>query len=376
MNRLYIGVDIGGTTTKFGIFLEDGIILEQWEVMTDTAEGGSHILPVVAREIYKKIKTAEYEEDQLMGIGMGVPGPILEDGYLNNCVNLGWGKLNPAMELERLMNGIPVIAGNDANVAALGEYWQGRGKGHRNMVFITLGTGVGSGIILDGKMLYGAKGLGGEIGHISVNPDETEVCNCGHRGCLDQMASATGIVRNAMRFLQYEDTESTLREYENLTAKKVLDAAKQGDRIAEKTVQYCMQFLGKSISDISYTVDPEIFVIGGGVSKAGEYLIRIIRNHYEVHAQLVPGKAQIELATLGNEAGIYGAAKLIRDYVETIGKEGYQHYGENRTKSSSKAAKRLCGETGHADGRNGFGTQGKSNGSDEAEEFKSAYHLR
>lgn len=318
MGRRLIGVDIGGTATKLGVFSEDGAMLEKWEIRTDTTEGGSHILPDIAREIQDKFAGRTYAGDQLMGVGLGVPGPVLEGGYLNKCVNLGWGNLNPAEELEGLLDGVPVAAGNDANVAALGEYWQGGGKGCRSMVLITLGTGVGSGIILDGRVIYGTNGLGGEVGHISVNPDETELCNCGHRGCLDQMASATGIVRNAKRFLDREKTASVLRGDERLTAKKVLDAAKQGDGIAEKAVRYCMKFLGKSISDISYTIDPEIFLIGGGVSKAGEYLIPIIRDYYEAEAQLVPGKSKIALAVLGNEAGIYGAAKLARDHVGNL----------------------------------------------------------
>jgi glucokinase len=193
----------------------------------------------------------------------------------------------------------------------MGEYWQGGGKGYDSVVFITLGTGVGSGIILDGRMIHGSKGLGGEIGHIIVDPSEKEPCSCGHYGCLNQIASATGIVYRAKRMLQAEDTASCMRGLEKLTCKDVFDAAKAGDAVAVKSVRNCLSFLGKSISDVSYTVDPDVFIIGGGVAKAGDLLFEPLRRYlkaqtYGPHYE----KLRILPAQFSNEAGIIGAARM------------------------------------------------------------------
>ena len=197
MDQLYFGVDIGGTATKIGAFDQRGTLLSKWEIKTDTSENGSLILPNVAEEILHYARNLS----RVIAIGVGIPGPVQRGGYVRRCVNLGWGDFNPARELASILRGVPVFAGNDANMAALGEYWKGSGKNAENLVFITLGTGVGGGIILDGRMVFGMSGLGGEIGHIVVNPEETIPCNCGQLGCLDQTASATGIVRSAERFL-------------------------------------------------------------------------------------------------------------------------------------------------------------------------------
>ena len=194
MDSLYFGVDIGGTATKFGAFSAEGARLAQWEIPTDTAEQGARILPTVASEIRRY---AENDLSRVAGVGVGIPGPVLRNGRVERCVNLHWSDFNPARELSALLGGVPCFAGNDANMAAMGEYWQGGGQGSRNLVFITLGTGVGGGIVLDGRMVYGSAGLGGEIGHVVVNPDEPMPCNCGQYGCLDQTASATGVVRHA-----------------------------------------------------------------------------------------------------------------------------------------------------------------------------------
>lgn len=222
---------------------------------------------------------------------------------------------NPARELSALLHGVPVFAGNDANVAAMGEYWQGSGQKAHSLVLVTLGTGVGSGIILDGKIVYGAHGLGGEVGHTLANPDEPLPCNCGHYGCLDQTASATGIARHAARLLAADDTPSTLRELEAITARDVFDAAKAGDAVAIKAVELCMGFLARSLSMLTCVIDPELFIIGGGVSRAGLFLIDVLKRRYNAEATLTDTRADIVLATLGNDAGIYGAAKLAIDGV-------------------------------------------------------------
>ena len=309
MDNLYFGVDIGGTATKIGAFDQRGHLLSKWEIKTDTSENGSLILPNVAEEILHYARSLS----RVIAIGVGIPGPVQRGGYVKRCVNLGWGDFNPARELASILRGVPVFAGNDANTAAMGEYWQGSGRDAENLVFITLGTGVGGGIILDGRMVFGMGGLGGEIGHVIVNPDETTPCNCGQYGCLDQTASATGIVRCAKRMLEESDAPSALRTLDVITARDVVDAARHGDAIAEKAFDQCMHFLGKSMAILTNILDPEVYIIGGGVSKAGDYLINTVKKHYEALSTLAERKAEIVLAKLGNDAGIYGAAKLAMD---------------------------------------------------------------
>ena len=236
MEQLYFGVDIGGTATKIGAFEQRGTLLSKWEIKTDTSEAGSLILPNVAEEILHYARNLS----RVTAIGVGIPGPVQRGGYVKRCVNLGWGDFNPARELAAILRGVPVFAGNDANMAAMGEYWQGSGKDADSLIFIKLGTGVGGGIILDGKMVFGSGGLGGEIGHVVVNPDETLPCNCGQLGCLDQTASATGIVRSAQRLLDSSDAPSVLRAITPLTARDVVDAARRGDALAEEAFDRCM----------------------------------------------------------------------------------------------------------------------------------------
>ncbi len=311
MNKYIFGVDIGGTATKLGAFSLDGQLLCKWEIPTDTGGGGGRIMPNIAREIVR------YAGDtrSVAAAGVGVPGPVRRDGYVRRCVNLGWGNFNPARDLSAHLEGVPVFAGNDANVAAMGEYWKGGGRGARSLVFVTLGTGVGGGIVIDGHMVYGSTGLGGEIGHIVVNPQETVPCNCGQYGCLDQTASATGVVRHAQRILAASDAPSALRAMENFTARDVFDAAKDGDAPAYEAVDTCMGYLGRALAMLTHILDPDVYIIGGGVSKAGTFLTDIVRRHYERYAVLSEQKAQVALATLGSDAGIYGAAKLALDAV-------------------------------------------------------------
>ena len=311
MDQLYFGVDIGGTATKIGAFDQRGELLSKWEIKTDLSEGGSLILPNVAEEVLHYARNLS----RVTAIGVGIPGPVQRGGYVARCVNLGWGDFNPARELAAILRGVPVFAGNDANMAAMGEYWQGSGKDADSLVFITLGTGVGGGIIVDGKMLFGSGGLAGEIGHITVNSEETLPCNCGHYGCLDQTASATGIVRSAMRLLESSDAPSALRSLESVTARDVVDAARRGDALAAEAFDRCMYFLGKGMAMLTNIVDPELFIIGGGVSKAGSYLVDTVKKHYDSMATLTDHRAGIELARLGNDAGLFGAAKLAMDSV-------------------------------------------------------------
>ena len=308
-----IGIDLGGTTVKLGLFCEDGTLLNKWEIPTRTEQNGKYILSDIADSIKEKLEAAQISCEEVLGAGLGVPGPMLPDGYVEACVNLGWRDINPQKELSSLL-GFPVYGGNDANVAALGEYWQGGGRGYDSVVAVTLGTGVGSGIILNGDMLTGSNGMGGELGHLPVNRDEAELCNCGGRGCVEMYASATGLVRLAKRHLAVSEDLSVLRVTSKFTAKDVLDAAKAGDELAEAVVDEAMNYLAVGLAMLTYTVDPEVYVIGGGVSKAGEYLLDKLRVHYDRYIKLSAKRAKICLATLGNDAGIYGAAKLVLNH--------------------------------------------------------------
>ena len=310
--RYCFGVDVGGTTVKLGFFDEEGNLLEKLEIPTRTEDHGKNILPDVAASILDKMKEREVSREEIAGVGIGAPGPIDAKGTVYVAVNLGWGTFSLKNELQSLLN-LPVEAGNDANVAALGEMWKGGGQGYSNVVAVTLGTGVGGGIIVDGKILSGATGAGGEIGHIHVMDDETEACNCGNCGCLEQYTSATGIVRLAKRRLAEDDKPSVLRESGNISAKTVFDAVKDGDELAIEVAERFGKILGKTLAGIAAVVNPEIFVIGGGVSKAGPVLLDYIQKNYTLYAFSGSRGALFALATLGNDAGIYGAAKLVLD---------------------------------------------------------------
>lgn len=303
------GVDIGGTTVKMGIFQFDGEIIDKWEIKTRTENKGSAILPDIAYSIAENLKKHQIDKSEVLGIGVGVPAPVSEDGIVQATANLGWGYKEVKHELEEL-TGIKVKVGNDANVAALGEMWRGGGLGHKNMVMITLGTGVGGGIIIGGRILTGANGAGGEVGHLCVNYEETEYCGCGNRGCLEQYASATGIVRLAKKKLE-SCTEKTVLSAEDVTAKDVFDAVKAGDSVAMEIAEEFGKYLGYAMANLAAMVDPAVIVIGGGVSKAGEVLLRYIEKYYQERVFFANKKVIFTLAQLGNDAGICGAAKLI-----------------------------------------------------------------
>lgn len=310
MSQYVFGVDIGGTTVKIGLFSTEGVLTEKWEIPTRTDDGGSLILSDIAESVRKKAAEKGLSDADIRGVGMGVPGPVKSDGTVLRCVNLGWGVFNAAETLSGLLN-LPVKAGNDANVAALGEMWQGGGKGHKDLVMVTLGTGVGGGIILDGKILAGVHGAGGEIGHITVNHQETDVCNCGKSGCLEQYASATGVVRMANKALNGSDRPSVLRNVQYLSAKEVFDAARDGDELALDLVDDFGRRLGGALAGVAAVVDPEIFVIGGGVSRAGDILLDTVRKHFRENAFHACRDSEFALAKLGNDAGMYGSAYLV-----------------------------------------------------------------
>ena len=311
MSQYVFGVDIGGTTVKLGLFDTEGNLLDKWEIPTRTEEEGSHILPDVADSIKSKISEKQIAIEDIAGAGVGAPGPIDGEGVVHKAVNLGWGTLSIKNTLEDLIH-LPVMAGNDANVAALGEMWKGGGQGSRNLILVTLGTGVGGGIIIDGKILTGSTGAGGEIGHIHVQDGETETCGCGNRGCLEQYSSATGITRLANKRLAESDKQSVLRQGE-VSAKTVFDAVKEKDELALEVAEEFGKYLGNALAVIATVVNPEAIVIGGGVSKAGEILLDYIKPYYEKNVFQGSRDVKFALATLGNDAGIYGAAKLVMD---------------------------------------------------------------
>ena len=309
MAKYVFGVDLGGTTVKLGFFQVDGTVLDKWEIPTRKENSGSEILPDIAKSINDYLANKGIDKSDVAGVGIGVPGPVDDEGVIYKAANLGWGVFSVKDTLEKLV-GMPVKAGNDANVAALGEMWKGGGEGHKSLVAVTLGTGVGGGIIINEKILTGSTGAAGEIGHIHIEDSETEKCGCGNKGCLEQYASATGISRLAKKKLASSDKDSVLRN-SDMSAKAVFDAVKEKDALAIEVAEEFGYYLGKGLAAIAAVVNPEVFVIGGGVSKAGEILFDYIRPSYK---ELVfHGSRDIEfaLAKLGNDAGIYGSARMI-----------------------------------------------------------------
>ena len=295
------GIDLGGTTVKLAYFDETGNMLDKWEIPTVTEGSGQQILPDIAASIRAYIDAHQISDSDILGLGIGVPGPVDAKGVVNKCVNLGWGVFNISEELSKL-TGFPVKAGNDANVAALGEYWKGGGKGCDNMVFATLGTGVGGGIVIEGKLLHGAHGSGAEIGHMVLNRNETATCGCGKHGCVEQYCSATGIVRLAK-----------LKGMGDVTCKDIFDAGKAGDETALAVLDEYYEYLGEFLGSLCSVIDPEIVVLGGGVSKAGQVLLEGVEPRFHKYVFHAASNVKFALASLGNDAGAYGAFKLALD---------------------------------------------------------------
>ena len=313
MKEYAFGIDLGGTTAKIGLFTTSGALLEKWEVATDTSNAGEHILENLAAAILGKMNEQGIQPEQVEGVGIGVPGPVLDSSIVPIvCANLGgWGERNVSAQLSGLLNGLKVLVGNDANVAALGEIWMGAAKGAKNAVMVTLGTGVGGGVVVNGKVIDGVHGAGGEIGHITVNRHETATCGCGKHGCLEQYSSATGVVRCMKKLLdENPDTPCVLRGTE-FAAKDVFDAARNGDTLAAREVDEMSDTLGMALANIASTVDPEAFLVGGGVARAGDVLFAPLNKHFQEYAFKSCRETPIKQASLGNDAGIYGAVRLI-----------------------------------------------------------------
>ena len=316
MKNYAFGVDVGGTTVKIGLFSVDGKLLSKDKISTNTADGGVHIVTDIAAKMDSMLADRRINKESVCGVGIGVPGPVMPDGTVHKCVNLGWGIYPVEKELEKAC-GLPVKAANDANIAALGEAWMGGGKGYSSVVMVTLGTGVGGGIVLNGKILTGFNGAAGEIGHIVVNPSEVEQCNCGLHGCLEQYASATGIIRMGKannKNPKWKD--SPIYNMTKLTGKDVTDGANAKDPLCTAILQRAMTYLGEALATIADVVNPEAILIGGGVSEAGEIVLDMVRKPFEEKAFHACKSTKVLLALLSNDAGIYGGAKLAIDSQE------------------------------------------------------------
>ncbi|TFD92287.1 ROK family glucokinase [Jeotgalibacillus sp. R-1-5s-1] len=317
MKKFIFGVDIGGTTTKLAVIEESGLIVEKWEIPTNTTNNGVSIIPDIAAAVKLKQTQLSISSEQILGIGVGAPGPVnMQTGILYTGVNIGWEQPVALRDELHQQTGLPVVIENDANVAAIGEMWKGAGDGARDVVCVTLGTGVGGGVIVNGDIAHGIKGAAGEIGHITAVPEGGYQCNCGKKGCLETVASATGVVRLAKEEAA-KDTSSVLNTLLNekgeFSAKDVFDHAKQGDEAALKAVDRLTFYLGLALANLGSALNPEKIVIGGGVSQAGPILLDRLREKFKAFAfPTVAESTEITVATLGNDAGVIGAAWLIK----------------------------------------------------------------
>lgn len=319
MDRKLIGIDLGGTTIKFAILTEDGEIQQKWSIETNILEDGRHIVPDIIASIKHRLDLYEMAKEDFIGIGMGSPGSVdIAAGTVIGAYNLNWTELQPVKETIESELGIPFAIDNDANVAALGERWKGAGENEDDVIFITLGTGVGGGIVAAGKLLHGAAGCAGEIGHVTVDPNGFE-CTCGKRGCLETVASATGVVRVARQLSEEyagpSDLKSRLDDGEDISSKDVFDAAQADDPFALRVVDRVCFFLGLAVGNLGNTLNPTNIVIGGGVSAAGEFLRSRVQTYFEQFTfPQVRNSTHVKLAELGNEAGVIGAASLARQF--------------------------------------------------------------
>lgn len=305
MATYYFGVDVGGTSVKMGLFTDTGELKEKWDIPTRLEEHGAYILPDIVDSI-ERIRAEK--RCHIKGIGIGIPGPVTDDGVVLKCANLGWDVFSVKNRVAGLTGVGSVKVGNDANIAALGEMWKGGGVGYDSIVMVTLGTGVGGGIIQQGRILTGSTGASGEIGHIKVNMEETEVCGCGNKGCLEQYASATGIVNLAKKGLP---GDSCLDGVEDISAQLIFDGAKAGDAYCLKVVDTFGRYLGLALSNVANVIDPEAFVIGGGVANAGHIILEVVEKYYNENAMYALKNKKFHLAKLGNDAGIYGAVRMV-----------------------------------------------------------------
>ncbi|USS86721.1 ROK family glucokinase [Fructilactobacillus cliffordii] len=315
MAKNLIGIDLGGTTTKMAFLNQQGEILEKWRILTDISDNGSHIVDNIIKSIQQHIEDSGKTNADFIGIGMGTPGTVdRENGTVSEAYNLNWAKMQPVRQKIQEGLGLPFDLDNDANVASLGEYWKGAGSLEEDVVFVTLGTGVGGGVIANGKLLHGVNGGAGEIGHIAVQPNGYQ-CTCGKKGCLETYASATGIVRVAADMAKEFHGTSRLAELEQtdekITSKLIFYLADNGDILANQVVDRICFYLGLALSDIGNTLNPASIVIGGGVSNAGNTLLQPTTKYFQENAfPSIRDSTKLKLAELGNDAGVIGAASM------------------------------------------------------------------
>ncbi|EOI00115.1 glucokinase [Enterococcus haemoperoxidus ATCC BAA-382] len=321
MDKKLIGIDLGGTTIKFAILTTNGDIQQKWSIETNILDEGRHIVPDIIESINHRISLYEMKHEDFIGIGMGTPGSVdIKKGTVVGAYNLNWTKKQNVKAQIEEATGIPFVLDNDANVAALGERWKGAGENNPDVVFITLGTGVGGGIIAEGNLLHGVNGCAGEIGHVTVDPGGFE-CTCGKRGCLETVSSATGVVRVARHMSEEYAGDSKLKQAiddgQDVSSKDVFDYAKADDPFALMVVDRVCYFLGLAIGNVGNTLNPSSVVIGGGVSAAGEFLRSRVQTYFEEFTfPEVRTSTQVKLAELGNEAGVIGAASLALQFME------------------------------------------------------------
>ncbi|HFI0716194.1 TPA: ROK family glucokinase [Streptococcus suis] len=317
MSKKIIGIDLGGTSVKLAILTTEGEIQEKWSIKTNILDDGSHIVPDIIESILHRFETHGLTKDDFLGVGMGSPGVVdSEAGTVIGAYNLNWKTLQLVKEQFETALGLPFFIDNDANVAALGEQWVGAGNNNPNVVFMTLGTGVGGGVIAAGNLIRGVKGAGGELGHITVDFEAPFACTCGKKGCLETVASATGIVNLSRRYADQYAGDAKLKQMiddgQDVTAKDVFDLAKEGDDLALIVYRHFSEYLGVACANIAAVLNPAYIVLGGGVSAAGEFLLDGVRKVFAENSfPQIKESTQIVLATRGNDAGVLGAASLV-----------------------------------------------------------------
>lgn len=317
MSKKIIGIDLGGTSVKLAILTTEGEFQEKWSIKTNILDEGSHIVPDIIDSIKHRFETYGLTKEDFLGVGMGSPGVVdSEAGTVIGAYNLNWKTLQLVKDQFESALGLPFFIDNDANVAALGEQWVGAGNNNPNVVFMTLGTGVGGGVIAAGNLIRGVKGAGGELGHITVDFDAPFACTCGKKGCLETVASATGIVNLTRRYAEEYAGDAKLKQLiddgEEVTAKDVFDLAKEGDDLALIVYRHFSNYLGVACANIAAVLNPAYIVLGGGVSAAGEFLLDGVRNVFADNSfPQIKESTQIVLATRGNDAGVIGAASLV-----------------------------------------------------------------
>ncbi|MCJ7855292.1 ROK family protein [Lachnospiraceae bacterium NSJ-143] len=311
MSKYTFGVDVGGTSVKLGLFEENGKLIKKWSIATDKSCGGKNIIPHIAYEIEKMLSELGIEKSAVEGAGICVPGPVDKSGLVRGCVNLGWGNKRAADELEDI-TAIRCRALNDADAAGLGEAVYGHGGKYGSVVMVTIGTGVGGAVIHNGHVLAGSRGNAGEIGHFKVNIDETEKCSCGKCGCLEQYASATGILKFVKDNI-YRFENSTLNSFDGFTVKDIAACAKNGDMLSLMAFDRAGKYIALGLSYMAGAVDPDAFILGGGVSRAGNVIFEPVKKYFGLFSFNTECEAQIIPALLGNDAGIYGASEFVKN---------------------------------------------------------------